>query len=70
MSSRAIIPFGRWQTGRNPRWATRDVCLSHSCKPPAEDGVGILAAPASSSPAGTSECLSETRHPFLAEARR
>ena len=49
MSSNANIPFGRGQTGRNPRWATWDVCLSHSCKPPAEDGVGNFTAPASSS---------------------
>ncbi|OWK32272.1 hypothetical protein SPMU_05940 [Sphingomonas mucosissima] len=63
------IPFGRWQTGRDPRGAARDVCLSLSHLLPREGGAGGV-LPTPSFPLAERACPSETRHAFLAEPTR
>lgn len=75
MSGERDIPFspefsfGRWQTGRDPRGAARDVCLSLSHLLPREGGAGGV-LPASSFPLAERACPLETRHAFLAEPSR
>ncbi len=57
----AAIPFGRWQTGRNPRGATRDVCLSHSHLLPGEGGAGDMLPASSSRPASVARLHQRAR---------
>lgn len=74
MSSNGVTPFkratsfGRWQTGRNPRWATRDVCLSHLSKLPGKGGVGGGVLPASSFLTGAHPCQPRSAQRFAVTA--
>lgn len=55
--------FGRGQTGRNPRWATWDVCLSHLSKLPGKGDVGGVLS-ASSFLTGTHPCRPRSEQRF------